>query len=240
MSRRRLRSASAVLRPVAGLALIPTAAAMLLAAARAFGDLSAHTSATAWFLGGFGGYAAAYALGVLRLKPLYVLAHELTHAMAVWMGGGKVFKLVVRAEKGHVDLSHMNAFIALAPYWIPLYALALVATYRLVLWAGPPPGAREAFLLLMGAALAFHLVHTARSLWVAHQSDLDHAGIALSIALIALLNGAVLLAALKCLFPEAVSLASSLNWVAAVTAGFWRQTAGLLRRGGAAFSAAVG
>jgi hypothetical protein len=163
-----------------------------------------------------------------------VFAHELTHALAAWAGGGKVYAFVVRGDSGRVDLSHAGPFVALAPYWVPLYALALAGAYRLWLWRGAPDWSREAFLAAMGAALAFHLLHTARSLWQTHQSDLDEAGPALSLALIALLNSAVLLAALKCLFPERVGLGAAFASVSAATAAFWGGAAELARAAWAA------
>jgi len=222
---------------VLGLAALPTAAASLLAVAGAFGGLASEASvkggAAVLFLSGFGAYAALDVMGLLPLRRFYVLAHELTHAAAVWALGGKVFKLVIKAESGHVDLSRMNVFIALAPYWIPLYTLALVGLYRLALWAWDPPYARELFLMLTGASLSFHLLHTVRALWATHQSDLDHAGLPLSMSLIALLNSALILFALKCLFPGSVDLVSRVRWIGSVTGSFWGGVLGLMRRGAA-------
>lgn len=211
-----LRSA---LSPAAALALTPTALASLWAAASAVGGLGARGEA-AWFAGGAASVALLDLMG-LRFRPLYVFAHELTHAIAAWAGGGKVYAFIVRGDSGRVDLSHAGPFVALAPYWVPLYALLLAGAYRLLLWYGAPGGSREAFLGLMGGALAFHLCHTARSLFQTHQSDLDEAGPALSLALIAILNAAVLLGALKCLFPDRVGLGTAARGVWSATEGFW-------------------
>lgn len=224
MSRRRVKASRppswrAVLSPAAAAALAPTALAALWAAASAVGGLGARGEA-AWFAGGACAVALLDLAG-LRLRPLYVFAHELTHAIAVWAGGGKVYSFVVRGDSGRVDLSHAGPFVALAPYWVPLYAVLFAGSYRLLLWYGAPRHSREAFLAVMGAALAFHLCHTARSLFETHQSDLDEAGPALSLALIAILNAAVLLGALKCLFPERVGLGAAARTVWAVTEGFW-------------------
>ncbi|MDE2290521.1 MAG: hypothetical protein KGL53_00455, partial [Elusimicrobia bacterium] len=75
--------------------------------------------------------------------------------------------------------------------------------------------------------LCFHLVHTGRSLLETHQSDLDEAGAALSVTLIALLNAAVLLGALKCLFPGRVDAALAAWTVWRATASFWGGLGGL-------------
>jgi hypothetical protein len=184
-----------------------------------------------YFISGFLGYVLAYAWGPLRLRRAYVFAHELTHALAAWAQGAKVFRFVVRKESGHVDLSHSNAFIALAPYWIPTYTLLLVGIYRLILWFGPRPYAYEVFLFLMGSSLAFHLLHTAESLWSEKQSDLNHVGLAFSLTLVAFLNGILLLVALKCLFPKLVSLQESLHWIAAFTLASWSFVARYSYRG---------
>jgi len=206
-----------------GLAFVPTAAAATLAAAH---TLFTFASSGSSFSGGFAVVAVLHAAGLVRGERAYVFAHEFTHAAAAWLHGAKVFSFVIKADSGHVDLSRMNAFIALAPYWIPLYALLVVGLYRIVSWSVAWPQAQQAFLAAMGAALAFHFCHTARALGSAHQTDLDHLGVALSLSLIALLNALVLLVALKCLFPRAVSLSDSARWVAAVTRGFWGALAG--------------
>lgn len=218
--------------PAAAALLAPTAGAALYAAARSTADIGAHGEAS-WFVGGAAALSLAHLAGA-PLRPLYVFAHELTHALAAWAGGGKVYAFVVKGDSGRVDLSHAGPFVALAPYWVPLYALACAAVYRGWLWYGAPPWSRQAFLAAMGAALAFHLLHTARSLWQTHQSDLDEAGPALSLALIALLNAAVLLAAFKCLFPDRVSLGAAFAAVTGATAAFWGGLAALLRGAAAA------
>ena len=222
MSRRRRGPEGARIRSLLGIALAPTAVAVVFSAVAAVAGLSQNAQAAKYFLGAFVGYAVLHVLRILTCQRLYVFAHEFTHALAAWATGGKVFAFVVRGQSGHVDLSHSNAFIALAPYWFPLYALASVVIYRLILFYGAAvPYAREGFLALMGASLAFHFAHTIEALWSTHQSDLDEAGFPLSISLIVLLNGCVLLAAVKCLFPHLVSVPQSIRYVSEITGQFW-------------------
>ncbi len=232
MSPRRRGKPFALLRPLLGFALAPTSVAVIFTAAATLGSLTGRSSGTVYFLSAFACYAVLHALRLLTLHRLYVFAHEFTHALAAWSLGGKVFALVVRRQSGHVDLSRTNAFISLAPYWVPLYALGAIAGYRALLWWGPPAHAREIFLALMGACLAFHFAHTVEALWTTHQSDLNEAGFPLSISLIVLLNGVILLAAIKCLFPRWVSLADCARQVGDITVMFWGGAAGLMRRGG--------
>jgi len=215
---------AAVLCPAIGVALAPTSFAVLWSAGRSLSVLIDRSRAAEAFLIGFGGYALAYLLGWMRFRRAYVFAHESTHAFAAWIGGGKVFRFVVHADRGHVDLSRVNAFIALAPYWVPLYALLLIIGYRAFLWPAPSPHWRTAFEAGLGGCLAFHCCHTAQSLSM-QQSDLDYAGWTLSLSLIALLNGLVLLVLLGCLFPRRAPLAQGLGFAAHVSAAFWHSAA---------------
>ncbi|MFA5140967.1 MAG: M50 family metallopeptidase [Elusimicrobiota bacterium] len=227
MSRRPSRSLRFT-RPLLGFIIAPTAVLAVFEAVRALLSLASRPKIAVPFLVGAAVYCALFCLGLLRLRGVYVLAHELTHAWAAWLGGGKVLRMVVRSDSGRVDLSRSSVFIALAPYWIPLPVLAVVVGYRALLWAGAPPYGREIFLALTGAGLAFHVLHTVESLWTAHQDDLDEAGVVLSVALIALLNGLILVLALGCLFPRGVALGSHLLEIGRGTAGFWGGAAELV------------
>lgn len=206
-----------------GIALAPAAGAALWAAARTIGMLAAAKPGgtppgSGWFLFGLAAYPvlhlATTGLGFDGLRrTVYVLAHEGTHALAAWASGYRVHGVKVASDGGHVDASHVNAFVALAPYIVPLYALIVVGGYRLWLWQSGGPGtpqAYQAFLALLGAALSFHWMFTGAALWRVEQPDLAMAGgLVFSLSLIALGNGLVLLLALKCLFPRLVSLSAA-------------------------------
>jgi hypothetical protein len=153
---------------------------------------------------------------------MYVLGHELTHALAAWTSGGKVFAIHVEEKGGHVDLSHSSAFVALAPYCVPFHALLVVAGYRVLLWLKPEAQAEALFLLLMGGALAFHALMTWETLTQVKQPDLDAAGGSVfSFALIGLANGLMVLLLLKTLFPESVALGDAVKGSALGAWRFW-------------------
>ena len=90
-------------------------------------------------------------------KPMwvYVFGHELTHVIWTWLFGGRVKKVKVTSEGGHVITSKTNFLIALAPYFFPLYAALVVAVFAIghlifgwknyLVW----------FHLIVGAAYAF-------------------------------------------------------------------------------------
>src|ERR1700681_420898 len=75
-----------------------------------------------YFFAGVGTYFA-FQWAFFRPIRTYVFGHELTHALAAWMTGGKVKHFHVSKKGGSVTVTKTNFFVALAPYIIPLYAL---------------------------------------------------------------------------------------------------------------------
>jgi hypothetical protein len=134
--------------------------------------------------------AAVYLL-VERLltKPmwLYVVGHELTHVLSGFMSGAKVHSFKAKSSGGEVRLSKSNAFIALSPYIVPLYALLLIGLYALTRHFWAPPQLRAVFEFLFGAAVAFHVSLTVSAIHK-HQPDLKVLGHFLSAILIVLGN----------------------------------------------------
>jgi len=224
-----------VLRLLVGILLLPLSAALFWAAAKTLAGVALGASAAAPFVAGMGLMAVSWVLGRHVIDPigpfgwgtraarwLYVLGHELTHALAAWTSGGKVFAIHVEEKGGHVDLSRSSAFVALAPYCVPFHALLVVAGYRALLWLKPEAQAEALFLLLMGGALAFHALMTWETLTRVRQPDLDDAGgRVFSFALIVLANGLVVLLLLKVLFLESVELGAALKTAGLRAWWFW-------------------
>jgi hypothetical protein len=241
-----------MLRLLVGLALLPSSVLAVGAAAHALGAVASNAPASYPFLAGLAAAAAAW--GFLRFlmvedtgpaswlggagRKLYVFGHELTHALAAWSVGAKVLGFKVGEAGGHVDLSHSNAFIALAPYCLPIYTLVVVASYRALMWAKPGVECRGLFLAAMGATVAFHLLKTGEVLWDRRQPDLAAAGgVVFSLSLIALANGLVVMGLLKTLFPSAVPFVEEMRGVASGSAEFWRWSYRFVRPLPAAFTA---
>ncbi len=138
-------------------------------------------------------YAAGAAVYLLteRLftKPmwLYVVGHELTHALSGFMSGAKVHSFKAKSSGGEVRLSKTNAFIALSPYIVPLYALILAGLYALTRYFWNSPHLRPVFEFLLGASVAFHVSLTVSAIHK-HQPDLKVLGHFLSAILILLGN----------------------------------------------------
>lgn len=225
-----------MLRLLIGILLLPLSGSLLWIAAKTLAGVAVHSTTAAPFGAGLGIAFALWAIHRwLIVDPVgpaawaargarwsYVLGHELTHAMAAWATGGSVYAISVGEKEGHVDLSHSSAFVALAPYCVPFYALAVALGYRVLLWARPDAGGEALFLFLLGGALGAHLLFTWDSLTRIRQPDLDAAGgVLFSVALIAIANALMVMLLLKGLFPDAVPLLANLREAAGLTKGFW-------------------
>jgi hypothetical protein len=180
---------------------------------------------TAW-VALLGGVACWIVVFLLLPRPmwLYVVGHELTHAIWVWLCGGKVKKFKVSSKGGSVVVSKSNFLIALAPYFFPIYAVLLVLVFlagHLVWnWSALTPW----FHLLLGAAYAFHVTLTVQVLQT-RQSDITSQGYVFSAVVIFLGNVLVLMVAVP-LLTGRTGLLTVLGW--------WMQdTGGILRRFGA-------
>ena len=169
--------------------------------------------------------AGALCWGVIYLllpRPMwiYVAGHELTHAVWTWLFGGRVSRLKVSSRGGSVEVSKTNFVIALAPYFFPFYAAVVVVLFlvlqplvsgnRLEVW----------FLLLLGAAYAFHLTLTGHILKT-HQSDITDQGRIFSAAVIFLGNVLILVAAIPLLISRP-PLATAFVWC-------WEETVRLVQ-----------
>ena len=213
-----------MLKFLAGLAVFPTALFVLLEAAKSFKEILLHWQASAWFVGGMGGYAVLHWLD-WKFVRAYVLAHELVHALAGLLCGFRVKGLPkVGKDGGEVVLDGSNAFVALAPYCVPLYALLLPGIYQLLLLKWPQLALhRDIFIAGIGFFLSFHVLHTFDTLYQTKQSDISLAGGAVfSYSMITAANGIMLLAAFRLLYPDTVNTAQAAGRTWTSTLSFWR------------------
>ncbi len=225
-----------MLRLLIGILLLPLSGSLLWVSAKTLAGVAVHSSSAAPFAAGLGITFAVWAIHRWLIQgPIgpvawaargarwsYVLGHELTHAMAAWATGGSVYAISVGEKEGHVDLSHSNAFVALAPYCVPFYALAVALGYRILLWVRPDAGGEALFLFLLGGSLGAHLLFTWDSLTQIRQPDLDAAGgVLFSVTLIAIANALMIMLLLKGLFPESVPLWENLREAGDYVKRFW-------------------
>jgi hypothetical protein len=145
---------------------------------------------TLWFFG------SIWALGMPRPLRAYVFGHELTHAIWVWMWGGRVSHFEVSREGGYILTDTHNFWIALAPYFYPLYSLVVILGFGLASLFCDITHVEGTFLfmtplqwlfLLLGGTWAFHLSFT---IWMIPkgQTDLTYHGTFFSLVIIYLMN----------------------------------------------------
>jgi len=132
---------------------------------------------------------------------LYVLGHELTHILFIWLFRGRVSDWGVSVDGGYVTTDKSNIVIALAPYFVPLWAALVVGGFAVTgVFVELPPAAMKTLFGLLGFFWAFHLLWT---LWMIprDQPDLRENGTFLSLTIIYLANLLVLVA-LMCVAPQ--------------------------------------
>jgi hypothetical protein len=174
--------------------------------------VSATGSADTIWVALAGGAASWWAIYLMLPKPmrLYVFGHELTHALWTWLFGGSVRKFKVTSRGGHVVVTKSNFIIALAPYFFPLYAMAVVGVFCLGHWLWDWAAYFVWFHLLLGAAYAFHLTLTWHILQI-EQTDITSQGYLFSAAVIFLGNIGFLLLGIP-LLTERVTVLTSMSW----------------------------
>ena len=119
---------------------------------------------TLWFFG------SMWAYGEPRPLRVYVFGHELTHAIWVWLWRGRVTKFEGwNREGGYVVTDTHNFWIALAPYFYPIYSFAVILAFAVASMFVDVADVPATFLfltplrwlfLLLGATWAFNFTFT--------------------------------------------------------------------------------
>jgi len=143
---------------------------------------------TTWLLSGFFRNFFLY---------LYVLGHEVTHMLFVWMHLGKVSKIHISTAGGYITTTKTNLLIALSPYFVPFYSIWVVLAHLGLRHFGVISEIWDpVFYALIGATWMFHMIWT---IWMLpkDQPDLSENGTFLSLVVILLAN-LLVLSALMC------------------------------------------
>lgn len=133
---------------------------------------------------------AAYSLFhffVYQPTFLYVLAHELTHAIFAFLSGSRVRKIKVSDKGGYVELKQSNFIIDLAPYFFPFYSFAIILFYYI---CSRLTDTSEYLILLfffLGVSLAFHYLANWETLKI-QQPDLKWTGKIFGLIFVSILN----------------------------------------------------
>lgn len=182
--------------------------ACLITARTLFSSLGDSFGGTFWRTPAFWFFGMGFLMWTIwflwlpRPVRLYVWGHEMTHALCVLFCGGKVKEFRVTVTGGHVITDRNNVLIALAPYFLPLYAVVCVLAFLItglfvdltllipLPWGG---GVRPLYGLfyLIGLTWGFHLTFT---VWMIarDQPDLKVNGTFFSLMVIVLVNLLVL------------------------------------------------
>ncbi len=131
-----------------------------------------------------------------QLLFVYVLGHELTHALAVYCSLGTVMGFDAKADGGYVKTNKNNIFIALSPYFIPLWGVLWGAIWGIVHIYWPTYPCEILLYGGLGFWWCFHLFWTA---WIIprDQPDLAGNGTLFSLILVYFVNLLVFLGLLR-------------------------------------------
>ena len=170
-------------------------------------------------------------LAVWKLLPdltrIYVLGHELTHALWGLAFGAKVSNLKVRSTGGSVTLTKSNVWITLAPYFFPFWTMIVVllalAVRGIIYLANPetPFPVPWLWMFAVGFTWCFHAGFTIRSL-MQTQSDVQEYGRVFSWTLILACNTAGILLWIVC--TTDVPASAVFNCLCSRTAAAYQQT----------------
>ncbi len=139
-----------------------------------------------YFVIGIIAYLVVHAV-VFKPSYLYIFSHELMHAIATWLSGGRVTSFKVSPKGGNVAVTKSNLFIALAPYLFPFYTIVISILFFAAKIFLKGSINYNPFLFAIGFTLAFHIILTVDFLKI-RQTDLMHAGYFFSICLIYAVN----------------------------------------------------
>ncbi len=144
------------------------------------------------------GFSLAAWLFLAGIRPnwLYVLGHESTHALAVWMHRGKISGFQARSDGGQVIADRDSTLISLSPYFFPFYPTLIAGIWILLTLAFPRCQPYIfAFLIVWGVSWGFHAAFTTKLIFT-DQPDFRNHGRVYSTFLILLINTWIIIAGL--------------------------------------------
>jgi len=100
----------------------------------------------------------------------YILGHEMLHACASLLCGGKLLSIFISHKQGNVLITKDNFIVSLVPYCIPVYATLLMLIYYVLSIVVPTHSFIPLGIFLFGFTLAHHIVLT---LWYSAQGQSD-------------------------------------------------------------------
>ena len=149
------------------------------------------------------GGIAAFAMSWFALSHpvrMYVLGHELTHAMWGLLFGARPSDVRVSASGGSVRLTKSNMLITLAPYFFPFYTFLVIVVALITYAFFRPLPFLPLWLFLIGFTWSFHVLFTLETLGQ-RQPDVRLYGRIFSWTFIFIVNVAIVLVWLATMTP---------------------------------------
>ncbi len=208
-----------LLRMSLGLMLLPACFAFAKAFYLVLMQSGGALSEMLFLLGGIAAFLLCWFF-LPRPVRIYVLGHELTHALSGMLFGAKASKLKVTDKGGSVNLTKTNFIITLAPYFFPFYTFAVgVAALIVLIFARPLP-LIPLWAGLVGFTWAFHILFTLESL-SQRQPDIATYGRILSWTSIFLVNVLIVLLWFAAVSSVSLSFVWSTLWGALADSYVW-------------------
>jgi len=158
---------SGFLRFLTGLALLPmcwgVCRAFLDAVVISAGATGVASAETLSLLGGIAAFAFAW-MALSHPVKMYVLGHELTHAMWGLLFGARPSDVRVSASGGSVKLTKSNMLITLAPYFFPFYTFVVIVVALITYSFLRPLPYLPLWMFLIGFTWSFHVLFTLETL----------------------------------------------------------------------------
>lgn len=188
------------LRLLLGLAAVPIAVIASIVLYHQIGLVQQLSKNQSYFLTGIVTYLVVHSI---FYKPtyLYILGHELTHALFTWLCGGRVTSFRATFRGGRVTTTKSNFLITLGPYFFPVYTVLIACTYFFVSFFSGAGRHASVFIFLIGFSWAFHVVLTIYFIKM-EQPDIMRMGALFSIVLIYVINLIIVALILGLFFPE--------------------------------------
>ena len=191
------------LRLLLGFALLP----MCWGVSRAFFDaIVVAAGASGWMsvealslLGGIAAFSMSW-FALSHPVRMYVLGHELTHALWGLLFGARPSDVRVSATGGSVKLTKTNMLITLAPYFFPFYTFIVIVVALVTYAFFRPLPFLPLWLFLVGFTWSFHVLFTLETLGQ-RQPDVKLYGRIFSWTFIFLVNVAIVLVWLATMTP---------------------------------------
>lgn len=212
------------LRFIGSLLLIPACVAVTISFYKGILAIRSISGSGLIFILGALSYSLLHLL-LFKLDFLYILGHELMHAVVTLFSGGRVKAIKISSKRGSVKTTVPNFFVILAPYLIPGYTVFIALLYFILSFFMNITRFSGLFIFLVGFTVMFHLAYTAQSIRE-KQSDLLKTGYLFSISFIYIINLVVVFSIVSLLFEKATFfdfLSSSYEKLKEFYYSFWRQ-----------------